>query len=125
MRSIVRFLLVVMLLTVLAPKFGWDAVSAVAPHAHAGEAVTHAADGEACHGHHGDAEDHRAAGVDSHPDHVDHCCPGHVLGHMFGSIQDSATAHLPTGAAFFVAGPQERFSSRIPEGLERPPRAAA
>jgi hypothetical protein len=125
MRSMVRFLLVVMLLTVLAPKFGWDAVSAVAPHAHAGEAVAHDADGEACHGHHGDAAEHPGTAADGHADHGNHCCPGHVLGHMFGSVPGIVTAHLPSAPALVAAAPDARFSSRIPEGLERPPKAAA
>lgn len=121
----VRFLLVVMLLTVLAPKFGWDAVSAVAPHAHAGEAAAHVADGEDCHGHHGEAGDHPGTGVDAHPDHGNHCCPGHVLGHMFGSVPVIVPAHLLSGPVLVVAAPDAHFSSRIPEGLERPPKAAA
>jgi hypothetical protein len=125
MRSMVRFLLVVMLLTVLAPKFGWDAVSAVAPHAHAGEAVAHVVDGEECHGHHGHGGEHPGIPVDGHPDHGNHCCPGHVLGHMFGSVPAIVPAQVPSDPALVLAAPDARFSSRIPEGLERPPKAAA
>jgi hypothetical protein len=125
MRSMVRFLMVVMLLTVLAPKFGWDAVSAVAPHAHAGEVLAQAADGEDCHGHHGHGGEHPAAPGDGHPDHGDHCCPGHVLGHMFGGVPVAVHAPPPSAPAPVASAPDARFSSRIPEGLERPPKAAA
>lgn len=118
MRLVFRLLLVVMLMTVLSPKFGWDAVSAVVPHAHAEEAAHAMADADPdCHGHHDS--------YDGVPEGGGHCCPGHVLGHLPGSVSGIAMLHPVVAGAFAGAGADTRFSSRIPEGLERPPRAAA
>lgn len=120
MRVALRFLVMVMLLTVLSPKFGWESASAAEAHVHAAgmahdETLGHDAPGD-CH-------EHDAALSDDVGDH--HCCPGHVLGHLFGGV--GATPGLPP-ASKDSALPSSRsvhFSSRIPDGLERPPRVAA
>lgn len=145
MRLLVRYLIVVMLLTVLSPKFGWESIGASVAHAHAAE--QHAADSGAvamaeadCHEHHAHhapaMQDQPAAALDDAAsadwltaadadmgDH--HCCPGHVIGHLLGGL--SAGVALPSLSSLALLRPagMDRFSSRIPDGLERPPRAAA
>ncbi len=120
MRVVLRFLVVVLLLTVLSPKFGWESVGAVASHAHAAEAAVQADhEGMAdCHEHKGHQD-----GVADMGDH--HCCPGHVLGHLLGGI--GGGLHLPAVAdtSALLPARDDRFSSCVPEGLERPPRFAA
>ena len=120
MRIALRFLVVVMLLTVLSPKFGWESVSAAEAHVLAAGMVHDEAPG---HEAQGDCHEHDALMNDDTGDH--HCCPGHVLGHLFGGV--GATPGLPP-ASKDSALPSSRsahFSSRIPDGLERPPRVAA
>lgn len=120
MRVALRFLVMVMLLTVLSPKFGWESVSAAEAHAHTAGLAHDEMPG---HQAHGDCHEHDAAMNDDMGDH--HCCPGHVLGHLLGGV--GTTPGLPQ-AGKGPALPSDhavRFSSRTPEGLERPPRAAA
>lgn len=131
MRVVLRFLVVVMLLTVLSPKFGWDSLGAMSAHVHA---AGMSADGERRggqdaahdHGHEtmADCHGHRRSGaeVDS-GDH--HCCPGHVLGHLLGGLGAQIGVPSIVPAAVMPEGIAKRYSSRIPEGLERPPRTAA
>ena len=120
MRVVLRFLVVVLLLTVLSPKFGWESVGAVASHAHAAEAVVQADhEGMAdCHEHMGDQD-----GVAEMGDH--HCCPGHVLGHLLGGVGGGLSLPAVGHDAALPLARDDRFSSCVPEGLERPPRLAA
>lgn len=129
-RLVSRLLIMIMLLTVFSPSFGWESAGGMAAHEHpAALADGHAYDGgHDHHGHdaHGDAgpvhADHAQAACD---DGQHHCCPGHVLGHMPGGL--TAGFSLPTtdGDNALVDARQGSFSSRIPDGLERPPRVAA
>ncbi len=119
-RFVSRCLLFIMLATVFSPSFGWEAVDGMAAHEHAtahemGMAHGDAHDCDDCPGH------EAATGGDL--DH--HCCPGHVLGHFPGGLQAGLNFMLPQAGSVAVDGPARRFSSRIPEGLERPPRSAA
>ncbi|UCV12940.1 hypothetical protein KI614_06970 [Dechloromonas denitrificans] len=121
-RSLSRAMLFVMLVTVFAPSFGWEAVSATVGHE---EMAVADQDVHMAHEAHADCD-----GCDSHAaapcdDLRHHCCPGHVLGHMSGGITSISTPILPLPRLFAVNGQTDRFSSRIPEGLERPPRFAA
>lgn len=119
-----RCLLLVMLATVFSPSFGWEAVEGMAAHeeSEAVHATHHArADqatedvtGDVCAGHEVGASD---------LEH--HCCPGHVLGHLLGSLAASGLPILPLSGKLAVNLPDARFSSRVPEGLERPPKTAA
>lgn len=130
-RSITRLLLLVMLTTVFSPTFGWDAVQVMAAHDESapmhGKQVDHAAhDGHAQH----DAAMHdgcgsECAGGDSCADNRHHCCPGHVLGHLLGGTSDNLAAAITAGSSVMLVGRDANFSSRVPEGLERPPRASA
>lgn len=75
---------------------------------------------------------HHEAGTHDSSAHVDHhgyeqaggdldnhCCPGHVLGHLSAGL--GATLQLPfaPAAQAAVAGSQQRFSSRVPDGLDQ------
>lgn len=120
MRVALRFLVMVMLLTVLSPKFGWESVSAAEAHAHTAGMVHDEMPGQAAHG---DCHEHDASVNDDMGDH--HCCPGHVLGHLLGGVGASADLPQASKDSMLPNGREVHFSSRTPEGLERPPRAAA
>ena len=124
-RLVSRLLIMVMLLTVFSPSFGWESAGGMAAHEHPAALADD-------HGH----EHGHDAHVDDGPVHADHaqavcddaqhhCCPGHVLGHMPGGLATGLQLPVPDGGNATVDAPQLRFSSRIPEGLERPPRLAA
>ncbi|MBL8450094.1 MAG: hypothetical protein JNM32_09225 [Dechloromonas sp.] len=124
-RLVSRLLIVVMLLTVFSPSFGWDATGGMAAHEHPvaladdhGHDHDHAAPGDACPG----CDDHAQADCD---EAQHHCCPGHVLGHMPGGLAAAPRLLLVDGGDAAFDTPPRPFSSRIPEGLERPPRVAA
>lgn len=128
-RSVSRLLLLVMLATVFSPSFGWDAVQGMTGHDHpaAGHAGHHDHDG---HVH--DAAAPRdgcggecAAGAESCADTPHHCCPGHVFGHLLAGLGAGVSTAIAVGGAAVPVGSDSRFSSRIPDGLERPPRASA
>jgi hypothetical protein len=121
-RLLSRVILMVMLATVLSPDFGWALVEGSQPHDDAAtlrlieaEAALPQAD---CHAH--EAVD-AAGGADA----AHHCCPGHVLGHLLGGVAETGPLLLATGDARPLERDAGAFSSRIPDGLERPPRAAA
>ncbi len=127
--AIARGLLAVMLAGFLTPTFGWEMVSAAAPHDHAAVAEHHHGD-QGAHDslqrtHHDQdcAPQHHAAGDDGQgqPGHH-HCCAGHVFGHLIGLTAD---ATLPAAAGKDVRPPAiaARYLSPIPLGLERPPRS--
>lgn len=119
MRIVLRFLVMVMLLTVLSPKFGWESASAAEAHVHAAAVAHESVEGD-CHEHLA-VEDVTLA--DDMGDH--HCCPGHVLSHLLGGVGFS-TDFPALGKASALPGSRAVvFSSRVPEGLERPPRSAA
>ena len=120
MRVALRFLVMVMLLTVLSPKFGWESVSAAQAHVHTARV---AYDEKAGHETHGGCHQHDAAVNDDMGDH--HCCPGHVLGHLPGGVGTAPGLPQAGKSAVLPSDHAVRFSSRTPEGLERPPRAAA
>lgn len=162
-RPLARLLLAVMLATILAPGFGWDAagglhahgtlaLAAEAEHPHETHAVAHEAAHHSAHqaGHHPAHHDDHAAhapqaadaghepaalqafgshhaaadGAADCQDSLHHCCPGHVLGHLSGCLNGDLKLPLLT-AIFAVDGMDARFSTRIPDGLERPPRPSA
>jgi hypothetical protein len=123
-RLVSRLLIMIMLLTVFSPSFGWESAGGMAAHEHPAAL----ADGHDHHGHdaHGDAgpghADHAQAACD---DGQHHCCPGHVLGHLPAGLTAGLSLPTPDGDNALVDARQRSFSSRIPDGLERPPRAAA
>lgn len=121
-RLISRWLLLVMLATVFAPSFAWEATQGMASHndtvvAHGGHGDEHpASDDVACDG----CVDH-----DKHCDDIQHlCCPGHVLGHLPGNLPGRLSLLVPEVAHAAVDRLERLFSSRIPEGLERPPKGS-
>lgn len=132
---IARYLLVVMLATVLAPGYAWqmlggmdqamlDAQETSPAHAHAEHepaSSVHLAHGAAM------AETDCGGCELASSEHCDdlqhHCCPGHVLGHCPASFFVSAQAIFPVIDHVAVDRENRRFSTRIPEGIERPPRS--
>lgn len=115
--------------TFLAPGFGWqfaggtmNDVQASAAHDMAEHGMHMRADAQDS-GHSMpcadcDSGNHGPCGEMQH-----HCCPGHVLGHLASGLPVIHIAQ-PTVSALAVDRDPSRFSSRIPEGLERPPRPA-
>lgn len=130
-----RWLLAIMLATVFSPSFGWELVDGALPHAHP------AAAGEDLHAHGQSPADHEEASAHSQgtnecngctgpvaaacDDIQHHCCPGHVLGHLPASLGAHAVFVLTPASSLARIGQSARFSSRVPEGLERPPRPVA
>ena len=117
-RLISRYLLLVMLAAAISPSFGWEAVPAMAEREHAMMA------GMKNHhpGHEMSAE---VSNINDQADaacctDVQHqCCLGHQLGHPQGN---SVSLLLPPSPAAVAMATSERFLTRVPEGLERPPR---
>ena len=129
-RLVSRLLIMIMLLTVFSPSFGWESAGGMAAHEHpAALADDHGHDGG--HDHHGhEAPGDACPGCGDHAqpacdDGQHHCCPGHVLGHMPGGLTAGFSLPTPDGDNALVDARQGSFSSRIPDGLERPPRTAA
>ncbi len=118
-RFISRYLLLVMLAAAIAPSFGWEAVPAMAEREHAKMAGTenhHA-------GHEIPAEISKTADqaeVACCADVQHQCCLGHQLGHPQGH---SVSLLLPPSPAAVAMVSSEHFLTRVPEGLERPPRS--
>ncbi|MBP5987373.1 MAG: hypothetical protein KA538_09330 [Azonexus sp.] len=128
-RLVSRLLIMIMLLTVFSPSFGWESAGGMAAHEHPAvqvDEIDHGGGHDHGHDAHGDDgpahADHAQAACD---DAQHHCCPGHILGHMPGGLAAGLQLPAPDGSNATVDAPQLAFSSRIPEGLERPPRAAA
>ncbi|KAB2918553.1 MAG: hypothetical protein F9K30_17755 [Dechloromonas sp.] len=137
-RSVSRLLLLVMLATVFSPSFGWEVAQGMAAHdqpalgngSHEGHDADHGHAGHDSHAQHHDATRHDACGSacsaqDSCADTRHHCCPGHVLGHLLGGTGERLAAVIVAGASVVPVACAACFSSRIPDGLERPPRASA
>lgn len=127
-----------MLATFLSPTLGAEAL---APAAARGNGMAHHGVAEAAAGmalYEGYqlvamTPENAPADCDGCPDHHDepncaetehHCCPGSVLGHLPGNLSASIAFALPDSGSFAVDRKNARFSTRTPEGLERPPRAA-
>lgn len=122
-RQISRCLLLIMLATVFSPSFGWEAVQAVAEHEHSAMAADvdhHAAHDTLCTGSGCDVQGEAPCADSQH-----HCCPGHQLGHLPGGVTAAQVLGLPLVLRLIGGDSDARFSSRVPEGLERPPRSAA
>lgn len=134
-----RCLLVVLLATVLAPGFAWQMLGgmdqamleekeAASGHHHAAYA-DHDSDGM-LHLVHGDetrlgTDCGACDGLASEDcdDLQHHCCPGHVLGHLSASFLANGQVVFPALVQLAVDRENRRFSTRIPEGIERPPRS--
>lgn len=122
-RLISRYLLLVILASVLAPGFAGEIARGTAQGAHQHQAMAEMAvvDHEAGH------EMHCATDQDSQgstpsccADSLHQCCPGHQLGH----VRALELPELLPGAPLVVAmAASEAFLTRVPEGLERPPRS--
>ena len=130
-RSVTRLLLLVMLTTVFSPTFGWEAAQVMAAHDESPAMYGNHDDYESHDGHgQHDAAKHdgcgsECAGGDACADARHHCCPGHVLGHLIGGTSDNLAPAIAAGSAAMLVGRDAHFSSRVPDGLERPPRASA
>lgn len=117
-RLISRWLLLVMLATVVSPSFGWEAVPAMAEHEHA---AMLAMDEHAGHDMVvAEAASADQADADCCADPLHQCCLGHQLGHPQGS---SFPLFIPSSTPAIAMVLSERFFTRVPEGLERPPRS--
>ena len=122
--SFSRLLAIVLALTVLAPGFGWqsagglvgEAQAASAENAHA---MLHGGEADCA-----DCAEHAAHAGDDCGERHHHCCPGHILGHLPGQVAGNLMLPLPARDDLAVDRNNRRFSSRFPDGLERPPRVA-
>jgi hypothetical protein len=128
--SVTRLLLLVMLATVFSPTFGWQAAQGMATHdegtaMHAGHDAHAGHEGHAEQGHDICASDCAGHAQESCADARHHCCPGFILGHLLGGTVAHLMPVIPTGSLLVLHGRDARFSSRVPDGLERPPRASA
>ncbi|MCK6412695.1 MAG: hypothetical protein L6Q55_09765 [Azonexus sp.] len=117
-RLLSRIVLLVMLATVFSPTFGWEVIEGSSSHDDAASLRVLAAAELDCH-------EHAATGDGAVSDLSHHCCPGHVLGHLLGGIGEAGSLALPQGGSLPFSRDSGSFTSRIPEGLERPPRLAA
>lgn len=135
-RSLSRWMLLVMLTTVLAPGFGWEVAGGMLASVQAAPAEVHhdhhqheAQPVTQLHAHTGSMDcadmDLGACGSSEMPpcdDLQHHCCPGHVLSHLSATLQAAPSFLLPLSRTVAVDRSSRQFSSRVPEGLERPPR---
>ena len=112
-RLISRYLLLVMLATVLTPGFGLEAVELQSDHEHVAMLDMH--DQHA--GHEMPATEQADAACCADVQHQ--CCLGHQLAHPQGN---AVSLILPEGSAIVPLYRADSFLSRVPEGLERPPR---
>lgn len=130
-RLVSRLLIMIMLLTVFSPSFGWESAGGMAAHGHSAAMADehdHHDGGRDHPGHETHGEECPGCGEHAQPacdDAQHHCCPGHVLGHMPGGLAAGLSLPTPDAGNATVDAPQRPFSSRIPDGLERPPRVAA
>lgn len=122
-RRIVRLFAVLMLITVLAPDFGWQAAGGMVAHAHDGMAQAHhVPDDDVAHAAHDDCGDCPHHVADDCTSAHDRCCPGHVLGHLAGGQGGMSLPSLAGGTERQPVS-VEGFASHLPDGLERPPRS--
>ena len=114
-KSAARLLLAVMLLTFLAPGFGWQAIATHDEIAHASSAFGGAADHDHDHDHEHDA------GETGHDDEA-HGAAGHVLAHLPAFLSHVAgfSPVAPVGAHF--ADVRVEWPRISPEPPLRPPR---
>ena len=112
-RLISRYLLLVMLATVLTPSFGFEAVALPAEHEHAAMLDMHDQHAE----HEIPTTDQANAACCADVQHQ--CCLGHQLAHPQGNVLSLLS---PDGSAIVPLYRADSFLSRVPEGLERPPR---
>lgn len=120
---IARLVLAVMLATVFSPSFGWEMLEGMTPHDDTvalGDVHHDQRAEEDCHGHAMSAQAPHTEGELQH-----HCCPGHVLGHLQAGLGQALALPLPQASRATVDLADTAFSSRAPDGLERPPRHAA
>jgi hypothetical protein len=128
--SVTRLLLLVMLATVFSPSYGWQAAQGLATHDE-GAAMHASHDEHAGHDSHADQGHDTCAGdctghaQEPCADTRHHCCPGFILGHLLGGTVDNVMPAIPTGSSVVLNGRDAHFSSRVPDGLERPPRTSA
>ncbi len=116
-KCIASVLLAVLLATVLAPSFGWEASAGQAAHgqdeaALAGVQVS-------------DEHDHSDAGIDggSMDSHQHHGCAGHMFGHLFVTLGvDTALVFLDASDSAVAARLPGAITS-FPRRLDRPPHA--
>lgn len=119
LRSIARFLVAILLVTVLSPSFAWEVTAGDSAH----ENVIVTPDGG------GDAHDQDSEAASHHSDddshHHHHGCAGHSFGHLPGHIAEASTfAILDTVRGGFPELAAD-FPSPFPDRLDRPPLAPA
>lgn len=111
-------MLAVLLTTLLAPTFGWEATAGQAGHGHYVVALADA-QGEDDHEHQGAISDGESSGSHQH-----HGCAGHMFGHLSATLGTRpALVLLDAGDA---ASPRQMpgFNSSVPRRLDRPPHAS-
>ena len=112
-------MLAILMTTVLAPSFGWEASAAQTAHGHDVLALDDAQGG--------DGHDHQGGGTDSGcmNSHQHHGCAGHMFGHLFAVLcNDAAPAFFDPREAI-SAGRQRGLITPFPKRLDRPPHPSA
>ena len=128
-----RCLVFILTLTFIAPSFAWDAMEAVVMHDtvsmdHSEMAQSDSMQGPAEPCMHPDCHDgmDEAIGMTQDepcPENHHHCCPGHQLGHLHGAVLAAGMSNLlMVGSDFPALSRETLFRTRVPAGLERPPR---
>jgi hypothetical protein len=113
LKSIASALLAILLATVLAPSFGWEASAAQASHADEVSAPSDARN----HERH-DATDHES-GISHHH----HGCAGHMFGHLFVTLDEAAGLVVPDAGEAMLPEHLPGVLSSFPKRLDRPPHA--
>ena len=111
-------MLAVLLATVLAPSFGWEASAGQTAHGHDVLALGDAQGG--------DGHDHQDTGTDTGcmNSHQHHGCAGHMFGHLFVvPCNEAAPAFIDLGEAI-AAGRQRDLITPFPKRLDRPPQTS-
>lgn len=114
-------LLAVLLATVLAPSFSWEASAGQTAHGHD---VVVLADSQGVDGH-----DHPDENANTNTDpgikgsHQHHGCAGHMFGHLFVAVYEVAAPAFFESGDVIAAGPQRGLITQFPKRLDRPPHA--
>ena len=118
LRSIARLLIAILLATVLAPSFAWEAAAGRAAHEHE---IAAPDAGPSAHDEGGYTSEHHA----NEDSHHHHGCAGHSLGDLPGYLGVASAFALPDPDRDVFPESPAGFPSPFPDRLDRPPLAPA